>query len=124
MGGLGHLAVMYAKAMGCDVAVISSSDSKRNDAFALGASEFINLREDKQPKIKSGRGINVLLLCGGGDTNFDAYACAVLFASRTHDIDRLIPLLDRRAAIVCMVIQSEPLVIPYMPFLLPGHRIM
>jgi alcohol dehydrogenase (NADP+) len=75
MGGLGHLAVMYARAMGCEVVVISSSDSKRDDAFALGASDFVNLRGEGKPSIKSGNGINVLLLCGGGQPDFDAYVC-------------------------------------------------
>jgi uncharacterized zinc-type alcohol dehydrogenase-like protein len=41
LGGLGHMAVKLAKAMGAQVAVISHSSSKRDDALRLGADEFI-----------------------------------------------------------------------------------
>lgn len=37
LGGLGHLAVMYAAKMGADVYAITRSDSKREDAIKLGA---------------------------------------------------------------------------------------
>ncbi|EEB99939.1 hypothetical protein MPER_00249, partial [Moniliophthora perniciosa FA553] len=40
IGGLGHLAIQFAAKMGCDVVVFSSSESKRKEALALGASEF------------------------------------------------------------------------------------
>lgn len=36
LGGLGHVAVKLAAAMGADVAVLSRSDNKRNDALRLG----------------------------------------------------------------------------------------
>jgi uncharacterized zinc-type alcohol dehydrogenase-like protein len=40
LGGLGHLAVKMAKAMGADVTVLSRSDSKREAAAALGADHY------------------------------------------------------------------------------------
>ncbi len=40
LGGLGHMGVKLAKAMGAEVTVLSTSPSKRNDALALGASHF------------------------------------------------------------------------------------
>lgn len=40
MGGLGHFAIMFAKAMGAEVLCISRTDSKKKDAFALGADEY------------------------------------------------------------------------------------
>ncbi len=40
LGGLGHMGVKLAKAMGVDVTVLSTSPSKRDDALALGASHF------------------------------------------------------------------------------------
>jgi len=42
LGGLGHMAVKYAVAMGADVAVLSHSDKKRDDAKKFGANYFIN----------------------------------------------------------------------------------
>ncbi|MBP6799279.1 MAG: NAD(P)-dependent alcohol dehydrogenase, partial [Luteimonas sp.] len=40
LGGLGHMAVKLAAAMGCEVTVLSTSESKREDAIALGAHDF------------------------------------------------------------------------------------
>lgn len=42
LGGLGHMGVKLAAAMGAEVTVISTSDSKAADAKRLGATDFIN----------------------------------------------------------------------------------
>lgn len=41
LGGLGHMAVMLAVALGADVTVITTSSSKANDARALGATDVL-----------------------------------------------------------------------------------
>jgi len=42
LGGLGHYAVMFARALGAkDVVVLSHSPRKRDDALALGATDFV-----------------------------------------------------------------------------------
>lgn len=45
LGGLGHMAVKLARAMGARVTVLSTSESKRQDAMALGAEGFLSTRE-------------------------------------------------------------------------------
>jgi uncharacterized zinc-type alcohol dehydrogenase-like protein len=40
LGGLGHMAVKIAKALGTEVTVLSTSERKRNDAERLGAADF------------------------------------------------------------------------------------
>jgi D-arabinose 1-dehydrogenase-like Zn-dependent alcohol dehydrogenase len=40
IGGLGHLAIQFARAMGCSVSVFSSSEDKREEALRLGATDF------------------------------------------------------------------------------------
>ncbi len=45
IGGLGHLAVQYAKAMGLHVAAIDISDDKLNLAKSLGAELTVNAKE-------------------------------------------------------------------------------
>ena len=45
LGGLGHMAVKLARAMGARVTVLSTSESKRQDAMALGATGFLSTRE-------------------------------------------------------------------------------
>ncbi len=42
LGGLGHMAVQIAAAMGAEVTVLSTSDGKKADALRLGAKHFIN----------------------------------------------------------------------------------
>jgi alcohol dehydrogenase (NADP+) len=52
IGGLGHLALQFAKALGCsDVVAISSSDKKRDDAFKLGATDYVVHNEKANEKI-------------------------------------------------------------------------
>lgn len=41
LGGLGHMGLKFAKAMGAHVTVLSHSPSKREDAHKLGADDFI-----------------------------------------------------------------------------------
>ena len=40
LGGLGHMAVKIGRALGAEVTVLSRSDSKRDDAKRLGASDY------------------------------------------------------------------------------------
>jgi alcohol dehydrogenase, propanol-preferring len=44
LGGLGHLAVLYAKVMGGRVAVLSTTAEKEGEARELGAERFINTK--------------------------------------------------------------------------------
>jgi uncharacterized zinc-type alcohol dehydrogenase-like protein len=44
LGGLGHLAVQFARAFGCEVTVFSSSPDKEVEARRLGAHHFIDTR--------------------------------------------------------------------------------
>lgn len=45
LGGLGHMGVKLAVALGADVTVLSTSESKRADALALGARGFAATRD-------------------------------------------------------------------------------
>jgi uncharacterized zinc-type alcohol dehydrogenase-like protein len=50
LGGLGHMGVKFAAAMGADVTVLSHSESKRNDALRFGAKEFLVIKSDDDLK--------------------------------------------------------------------------
>jgi uncharacterized zinc-type alcohol dehydrogenase-like protein len=41
LGGLGHMGVKFAHALGAHVTVLSHSESKRGDSLAMGADEFV-----------------------------------------------------------------------------------
>ena len=50
LGGLGHMGVKFAHALGAHVTVLSHSPSKREDALAMGADEFIAVSDAKDLK--------------------------------------------------------------------------
>lgn len=47
LGGLGHMAVKIAAAMGAEVTVLSTSNKKKEDALRMGAKEFANTTDKK-----------------------------------------------------------------------------
>ncbi|MDO4573821.1 MAG: NAD(P)-dependent alcohol dehydrogenase [Planctomycetia bacterium] len=47
-GGLGHMAVQYAVAFGAEVTVFDVNESKRQDALAMGATKFVNVRNPEE----------------------------------------------------------------------------
>jgi uncharacterized zinc-type alcohol dehydrogenase-like protein len=50
LGGLGHMGVKFAHALGAHVTVISHSPNKREAALAMGADEFICVKDPKDLK--------------------------------------------------------------------------
>lgn len=47
LGGLGHVGVKIARALGSEVTVLSHSDKKREDAFKMGAHHFVSTHDKK-----------------------------------------------------------------------------
>jgi alcohol/geraniol dehydrogenase (NADP+) len=50
IGGLGHLALQFARAFGCDVTAISNSPNKEQEARRFGARHFLSLNDPSQIK--------------------------------------------------------------------------
>ena len=48
IGGLGHMALMFLKAWGCEVVAFSSSPSKAEEARGFGASKVVNSRSSSE----------------------------------------------------------------------------
>ncbi len=54
-GGLGHMAVLFLKAFGATVTVISTSESKRQEALkVLKADHFLISKDPEQLKVRVG----------------------------------------------------------------------
>lgn len=62
IGGLGHLGLQFAKAMGADkVIAISRTSAKKNDAIKLGADDFIATDEDKDWAKKWSKSLDLVI---------------------------------------------------------------
>lgn len=76
IGGLGHIAIQFAKAFGADVTAFSSSSAKEEEARSLGAHHFVNTRETKSLKALAGS-FDLILSTISGDGDWNAYMQAL-----------------------------------------------
>ena len=70
VGGLGHLAIKLAAAMGCQVVVLSGSESKKEEAMSFGAKEFYAMKSWEGKKPEGWKGLDHLLVCGSGKPDY------------------------------------------------------
>lgn len=70
IGGLGHLAIQFAHALGYEVTVISSSPAKKEEALGLGAHHFV-VSDDKASLRKLEFNFDLLLCTAHGDINWE-----------------------------------------------------
>lgn len=129
VGGLGHVAVLFARAMGCGVTALFASrrspgGRKVEDAFALGADEALCIADGYEESFRPGNDGGSGDALNTGIEESKKINVLLVTSNELPDWERVLPLLDRMARIVLMSIQTKPLNIPYMPFILPGHRII
>lgn len=72
LGGLGHVAVQFAKAFNCEVTVLSSSEDKEQEALGLGATHFV-LTQDKKELEKRKGSLDFLLVTIHVDQDWPLY---------------------------------------------------
>lgn len=72
LGGLGHMAVKLAHAMGAHVTVFSTSPSKRDDALRLGADAVIISRDEAEMAKHAGT-FDMILDCVSAQHDINAY---------------------------------------------------
>ncbi|KRD31951.1 hydroxyacid dehydrogenase [Lysobacter sp. Root916] len=72
LGGLGHMAVKLAAAMGAQVTVLSTSESKREAALALGAQDFAATRDPAVFK-RLARSFDFIIDSVSGEHDYNAY---------------------------------------------------
>lgn len=92
IGGLGHMGVKIAKAMGAHVVVITTSLSKVEDAKRLGADEVILSTDGEQMKSNAGT-LHFVLDC----------------VSAQHDINAYLSLLKRDGSLTLVGAPEHPL---------------
>lgn len=89
IGGLGHFAVQWAKAMGASVVALSSSDRKREDAKALGCDEYVVASDAEAMKKHAGSFTHIICTSFAKDTDWSAYL--MLMKTNSHFIMVAIP---------------------------------
>ncbi len=72
LGGLGHMGVKIAKAMGAHVVVFTTSPSKKEDALRLGADEVVLSKNPDEMNAHAGT-FNYILDCVSADHDINAY---------------------------------------------------
>jgi alcohol dehydrogenase (NADP+) len=94
LGGLGHMAVKLAHALGAYVVVFTTSPNKKDDAIRLGADEVVISRHRDEMKKQAG--------------SFDYILDAV---SADHDINAYIDLLRRDGTLTLVGAPEKPLAV-------------
>ena len=92
LGGLGHMGVKFAHALGAHVVVFSTSPNKKEDALRLGADEVVISRDAGEMKKHAG--------------SFDFILDAV---SADHDIESFIGLLGLDGTLTLVGAPAKPL---------------
>ena len=106
LGGLGHLGVQYAKAMGFEVVAIARGPEKEPFALELGASRYVDAeRSDAVAALSERGGVRVLLATA---PNADAIA-------------RLVPALSIEGCLLIVGAPLEPIAISALD-LIPRNR--
>ncbi len=72
IGGLGHMGIKLAHAMGAHVVAFTTSESKRQDALDLGADEVV-VSLNKDEMAKHGRSFDFILNTVAASHNLDAF---------------------------------------------------
>ncbi len=85
IGGLGHLALMFAKGFGADVTAFSTSASKEGEAKKLGAHHFVNTREDGALEKLAGT-FDLILNTTNARLDWDAYVNALAPGGVLHTV--------------------------------------
>ncbi|EDO16765.1 hypothetical protein Kpol_526p18 [Vanderwaltozyma polyspora DSM 70294] len=63
IGGIGHMGILFAKAMGAEVYAFSRHENKREDSMKLGADHYIATLEEEGWTEKYFNSLDVMILC-------------------------------------------------------------
>jgi uncharacterized zinc-type alcohol dehydrogenase-like protein len=83
IGGLGHMALGFLRAWGCEVTAFSSNPEKEEEARKMGAHNFVNSRDADSLAELTGS-LDFILVTVNVPLNWDAYIAALRPKGRLH----------------------------------------
>jgi len=83
IGGLGHMALKFLNAWGCEVTAFTSSESKRQEALELGAHHTLDSKDAKALKNAKGQ-FDMILSTVNVSLNWEAYMQTLKPKGRLH----------------------------------------
>lgn len=83
IGGLGHMALRFLHAWGCDVTAFSSTPDKEAEARELGANHFINSRDPDALKAAE-NSFDLILSTANADLDWEIYIAMLRPKGRLH----------------------------------------
>ncbi len=83
IGGLGHLALAFLNAWGCEVTAFTSSESKRTEALKLGAHQTLNSRDADELEAAAGS-FDLILSTVNVKLDWEAYMNTLKPKGRLH----------------------------------------
>ena len=93
IGGLGHMALMFLNAWGCEVTAFTSSESKRTEALKLGAHQTINSRDPNDIAAAAGQ-FDLIISTVNVKLDWNAYVSALKPRGRLHVVGATLEPLD------------------------------
>ena len=93
IGGLGHLALQFARAWGCHVTAFTSSEAKQEEARQLGAHDTINSRDADALQAAAGR-FDLLISTVNVPLDWNAYLAALKTRGRLHVVGAVLEPLN------------------------------
>lgn len=93
IGGLGHLALQFLKAWGCEVTAFTSSEAKKTEALALGAHHTLDSRDKKEIKAAAGS-FDLILSTVNVKLDWNAYMATLKPRGRLHFVGATLEPLD------------------------------
>ena len=83
IGGLGHMAVQFLSAWGCEVTAFTSSESKRKEVLELGAHRTLDSTDDSELE-KAAGSFDMILSTVNVPLNWEAYLATLKPKGRLH----------------------------------------
>jgi uncharacterized zinc-type alcohol dehydrogenase-like protein len=106
IGGLGHMALRFLHAWGCDVTAFSTSADKEAEAKEMGANHFVNSRDPEALKAVA-NSFDLILSTVNADLDWGTYIAALRPKGRLHFVgvvpnpvsSHVFPLIERQKSI-------------------------